>query len=139
MYHIGIRIGLFLRRVKVKKHEWHSALHYVTAKGHVVTIPTSAIKKFVVYADYWQHEREAAEKEPVPEVDGPSMADVLAHISSLQGELKRMQEERHQPVPQYTQPQAPRVAPRPQVTDEEAMESEVMRRARERMNGFQSG
>lgn len=136
MYHIGVKTFLFVRRIPVTQHEYGQVLNYATSDGKVVTIPASAIKKFVVYPDYWQHvqkleAREEHRQPSVEEVQAKELADLRQGMAQMYKELAILKAT--PPPPQFTR--VPQVSPR--VTEEEAMESEVMRRARERMNGFQ--
>lgn len=129
MYHIGVKTRFFLRKIAVVQHNFTDQLSYATRDGTVTILPSSAIKKFVVYADYWDHAY--ANREEPPKPDQTALVGQLEQENEeLQKSLKKLSEEL-----QLSRQQRP--ANPPALGPEELMAREAVRRATERMNAFQ--
>jgi cell shape-determining protein MreC len=131
MYTIGVRIGLFLRKIKVLDHKLGESLHYATKNGRSVMVPYSALKKFVLYPDFWDHQKKLEMQERdrrILEEEAQRNDELARELTALKEENKRLK---------YAQVQTPVVtAPviSPNRQGAEAYDSLVMKRARERMD-----
>lgn len=142
MYHIGVKTGFFVRKIKVVDHEFGQVLSYATPNRIAVTIPASAIKKFVVYADYWDHQKELEARgrrsevqmqidywKQAAESEQREKAELVAQVQQLVAEKTEARQ------PQAAVP-VMQIPMNRQLSADELMANEAARRAMERMNGI---
>jgi len=131
MYHIGVRTGLFTRKIKVIDHSYGPVLNYATLDQRAVFIPIDRVKKFVVFPDYWQHLRDQ-EQSQMAKVD--PVQDVMELNSQLRDALEKTQSEVQQLLKEARIPKTPVIQVSPQRVADNLMDEEIVRRARERAN-----